>query len=281
MPSTQPFDPAAASGESNYRGSQGLTLNEVSINGDAEAVETPPGSGKFVRKGGYFRKRILIGAPKDEKPEEMRLEAPVRLIFLKIRRKLVERGDKGKILRATGEHNTKYDAVTLYAEGKPVEDGVASDLREKYSNLRTIQVVYALLLGTNEPELVRFIARGSSLGSESKAETTTDFYRYLGSYGKDEHVYEYETIVEPVLEQGLKAYYAIDFKRGAKVDEHTYALAMQHLKAVHEKCVEQDTARAAKIAKAGTVPADDVVPDAEASGLQYPTDDINPDDIPF
>lgn len=275
---TENFNPAEASGEQNYKGTPGLTLNEVSINGDGDVEETTPG--KFVRKGGYFRKRVLVGRPKDEKPEEVNLGEAPRLVFLKIRRTLVERGDKGKVVRSTNEHNSKYDAVTLFADGKAVETGVAGDLRQKYPNLRTIQIVYALLLGANEPELVRFLVRGSSLGSEAKADTTTDFYRYLGSFGGDEHVYEYVTVVRPVLEKSLKSYFAIDFKRGERLEPALYDVAMENLKSVHEKCVEQDRARAQRIARSATAaPTDDDTEEPSEAG--YPTGDVNPDDIPF
>jgi len=271
------FDPVAASGEQNYKGGQGLILNEVSLNGDAEAVETPPGSGKFVRKGGYFRKRVLVGSPKGEKPVEENLGGSVRVVFLKVRRKLVERGEKGKIIRSTNEHNHKNNRVFLYEEGREPIAGVAAALRERFEKLRTVQIVYALLLAAGEPELVRFIVRGSSLGSESKAETTTDFYKYLGSFSSNEHFYEFETIAQPVLEQGLKAYYAIDFKRGQALTPELQQIALDKLREVHEKCEAQDEARAQKFAK-----GEDIVEDEQKeTGIEYPKDDINPDDIPF
>lgn len=276
----QPFDPAAASGESNYKGAQGLTLNEVSLNGDGDVREVSPG--QFIRKGGFFRKRILIGAKKDEKPEEENLGNPVSVVFLKIRRKLVQRGADGKIVRSTSEHNDKSDAVLLYEAGKQQpESGVAADLREKYEGLRTVQVVYALLLGhpTEEPELVRITIKGASLGSESKADDRTDFYSYLGSFKGDDHFYQYETLMEAVLENGKKTYFATNFKRGSKLSENNYAYAMNKMRLVHEKCMEVDTTRAARIAKGATVE----IPDApeDVAGVDYPKDDINPDDIPF
>ena len=56
------------------------------------------------------------------------------------------------------------------------EDGVAADLRTKYTGLRTVEIVYALLLTVSGCELVRIPVKGSSLGSEVKADTTTDLY---------------------------------------------------------------------------------------------------------
>jgi hypothetical protein len=280
MTTETPFDPSVASGESNYNAPRPLELNEVMLNGDGDVNEVTPG--KFERKGGYFRKRLIVGNPKGEKPEEVNLGTEVRLVFLKIRRRLVQRGADGKIVRSTTEHNAPNESVFLYEDGskQPVA-GVASDLRTKHEGLRTVQHVYALLLGAKEPELVKLVLKGASLGSDVKADGVTKFYEYLGSFGK-EHFYEYETVLKPVFEQGKKSYFAINFVRGEKLDAATYALAMQHMKAVHEKCVEIDTARALKIARGVT---SDIVPDGEAApeetGVEYPKDDINPDDIPF
>jgi hypothetical protein len=275
------FDPAKASGETNYNAPRPLELNEVMLNGDGDVTEVSPG--KFERKGGFFRKRILIGNPKGEKPEEVNLGTEASVIFLKIRRRLMQRGTDGKIIRSTNEHNTPNESVFLYEEGsKEPKIGVATDLRKEHEGLRTVQVVYALLLGEAEPELVKVVLKGASLGSEVKAEGVTKFYEYLSSFGKGEHFYEYVTLLKPVLETGKKSYFAINFVRGEKLDEATYALAMQHMQAVHEKCVEIDTARAVKIAQNISI---DIVPEpvenVVETGVEYPKDDINPDDIPF
>jgi hypothetical protein len=281
MTNDEQQDLAAMSGESVYRAPRALELNEVSLNGDD-------------RDGGYFRKKILIGKPKDEKPEEIHLTKPaddkhppdaLTVVFLKIRRRLIERGKKGEILRSTSEHNHKGDVVSLFeANSKERITGIASDLREKYEGLRTVQIVYALLcVGPNEPELVKLIVKGASLGSEAKAESTTDFYSYISSFNGDEHFYQYKTKLTPVLEEGQRSYYAINFERGERLSEKSYAFAVEKMKEVHAKCVEIDAARAQRVVKAATV--DDVVlepeEESEPATVDYPKDDINPDDISF
>jgi hypothetical protein len=194
------FDPREASGESAMRGARPLELNEVSLNGDGSVSEIAPG--QFKRKGGFFRKRILIGKPKDVKPEEIELGQEITLVFLKVRRRLVERAREGEIVRSIGEHNSPSDAVTLYENAtKQRFNGVAKDLREKFPNLRTVQVVYALLVtATAEPELVRLIVKGASLGSEVKAEGVMDFYQYISSFTGDDHFYQFKTELSPILE---------------------------------------------------------------------------------
>lgn len=279
------FNPDEASGHADSRTAEPLILNKVSLNGDGDAEEI---DGKLVRKGGFFRKTILINAPKDEKPEEINLGTEVTLVFLKKRRKLVERGAEGKIIRSTNEHNTKQDAVTLFhKETNKRENGVAVDLREKYPNLRTIEIVYALLVeGAKEPELVRLEVKGASLGSEEKAETTTDYYKYLNSFKGDERFYHYKTVLKPVLEKGKKSYFVIDFNRGEKLSDKSYEYAMDVLRDVHMKLVEADKIRASRIGKFAEAPADDM-PSSFRDGTRVPAgeedvpQEVTEDDIPF
>ena len=285
------FDPVAASGESTYRAPRPLELNEILINGDADVEETSPG--QFTRKGGYFRKRVLIGKPRDQKPEEVKLGATVPVVFLKIRRKLVQRSQGGQIVFSTNEHTSASETVDLYGgEEGYLRSGSAKAIREANPGLRTVQIVYALLMGVNEPELVRITVKGASLGSEAKDDKTTDFYKYLSSYGKDEHVWEYVTNLSAVLEKGQKTYYCMDFSRGDKLDPTFLKLALDKMKEVHMKCVEIDTARSQKRSVDSNnrpvheedINADDAPSDpapAAEPHPAYPDKNINPEDIPF
>lgn len=277
----QEFDPAAASGEQNFRGVRPLELNEVLLNGDD-------------RDGGFFRKRVLIGrADRNTKPEEIALTrtpaegenaAPLSVVFLKIRRKLVERGKGGEIIRSTNEHNHKGEVVTLYESGtKNKQTGVASDLRERFEGLRTVQIVYALLLtNPHDPEVVRLVLKGSALGSEVKNDNVVKFYDYLNTFSGEDHFYNFKTILQPVIERGKKTYYTINFQRGDRLSDAGQKIAIDRMREVHVNCLEVDKARAAKVVAAATV--DDIVPEAledVEEGVDYPKDDINPDDIPF
>jgi hypothetical protein len=280
MTNENELDLATMSGESAYRGARPLELNEVSLNGDGDVAQTATG---YQPKGGYFRKKILIGKPKDEKPEEVKLGESITVVFLKIRRRLIERGKDGEVLRSTNEHNSKNDAVTLFEGSGRAGNrtlGIASDLRERFEGLRTVQIVYALLIAsTSEPELVRLVIKGASLGSEAKADGVMDFYQYLGSFTGEQHLWQYKTILSAVREEGRKTYYAIDFKRGDALSERSLEFAVEKLREVHAKCVEIDTARATKMVKKDVVAAPEE--GAQEEEPTYPADDINPDDIPF
>lgn len=280
---------ADMSGESTYKGKQALQLNELSLNGDGAVKEVSPGN--FVRQGGFFRKRVLIGKARDERPEEINLGDRIEVVFLKIRRKLVERGNKdGEIIRSTNEHTHKGEAVTLFDSRTNTKTfGVAADLRERHEGLRTVQIVYALLLQGGKQELVRLVVKGASLGSEAKAEGVMDFYRYIGSFGKDEHFYEYKTVLTPVLEEGKQPYFAINFMRGDRLHDDAMVFVVQRMKEVHANCVEIDATRAAKMVTADIPveeqPKEDFYEDAPVDDapplIDESTGEVNPDDIPF
>lgn len=272
---------AEMSGEGTYRTPRSLELNEILINGDGGVERQADGT--FKEKGGYLRKRIKIGAKKDTKPEEINLGKSVQVVFLKIRRRLIERGEKGTIICSTGEHNSPDSLTQLYVSlSKERYTGVASELRSRFPGVRTIQVVYALLLGVNEPELVRVIVRGAALGSEAKAEGVQTFYQYISSFPKGEHMYEYVTVLSPIAEKGQQDYFTIKFDRGERLDDVTQKFAYAKLEEVFENCKAQDQALAEKVAALpqATVKSETTVA-SSGPGIDYPKDEINPDDIPF
>jgi hypothetical protein len=80
--------------------------------------------------------------------------------------------------------------VSLFnTQTKTSETGIAADLRQKYDGLRTVEIIYALLcIPGLVSELVRVPVKGSSLGSEAKADTTTDLYSYICSFKGKEHL---------------------------------------------------------------------------------------------
>lgn len=248
---------AAMTGQSSVQGSPKLVLNEVLINGDPDA--------------GFYRKRLWVDKG-EGKPEEEDLGKNLNVIFLKIRRKLVERSKKGEIVRTTNEHNTVQDTVTVYEEGKEVFSGNAKEARTRFEGMRTVQVVYALLIHpTKEPELVRLTVKGASLGSEAKAKETMDFYQYVSTF-ENEPILNYITQLGVVREEGVKPYYCMTFARGPKVEKLLPA-AMEKLQEVHT--YTEKTAKAAPV-PAAAVPAMDDFAEYEAT-----TDEPNPGDIPF
>jgi hypothetical protein len=239
-------------GEANYTSAPRMVLNEVLLNG-AE---------------GHWRKRIWVNKADDAKPEEEKLGDKVQVVFLKIRRKLVERGRDGNIARTSNEHNTVNDTITIFEEGKEVYKGNAKQAREAYPALRTVQVIYALLLGGKEPELVRLTLKGASLGSENRPKEYPDFYQYIGSFGENSIV-EFVTELGVLSEKGKMSYYSATYTKGATVASE---MVQEPLLKVHTYTTQADNLRAKN------TPAKEEIAD---DAIQYPEEDINPEDIPF
>lgn len=227
-------------GQENYQGTPRLVLNEILLNGDGDIEEV---DGKIVHKGGYFRKRMWVGKKEDAKPEDVRLGDRVKVIFLKVRRKLVQRSNDGQIVRSTNEHNTVHDIVDVFESNQSVFTGSARAAREKLDGLRTVQVVYALLLdGTKEPELVRVTIKGASLGSDARPKELPDFYQYLGSFGNTP-LCSFITELGCVLEQGKKKYFTMTFAQGDRVADDRMPVVIEQLQAVQEHTVKADARR--------------------------------------
>ncbi|GAO38358.1 hypothetical protein SCH01S_14_00220 [Sphingomonas changbaiensis NBRC 104936] len=247
-------------GQTNYQSKERLVLNEVLLNGDK----------------GYLRKRVWVGRTKAdemEKPAEIELGKTANVIFLKIRRKLVERGGKGEIVRASGEHNTVNDIITIYENREEVFTGPAKEARKLYPQLRTVQIVYALLATpSTEPELVRITVKGASLGSDAKPEGVFDFYQYLGSFG-DDAICDWITKLGVVEENGMKTYFAMTFQRGERVPERLTDLVLEKLQFVHDYAMKYDAGKIETVKEAEQR--------QDEPAIEYPSDEPDPNDIPF
>lgn len=220
-------------GQANLQSTPRLILNEVLINGDPEV--------------GSYRKRLWVGKG-DGKPVDEDLGAKIATVFLKIRRKLVERGRDGQIIRSSNEHNTVNDSITLYEDNKEIFKGSARDARAQFEGLRTVQVVYALLLtGVPEPELVRITIKGASLGSEAKPKEVMSFYDYISMF-ETEPIINYVTNLGVVKEIGRKPYYAMTFEQGKKV-ESNMPLVLEKLQAVHDYTSKYDKGEVPSVTK--------------------------------
>ena len=152
--------------------------------------------------------------------------------------------------------------------------GVSERIIGKYENgLRASHLNLGLLRTTFE-------------GSEAKAEGVPTFYEYISSLPDGEHMWEYSTELHPVIEEGAKTYFAIDFKRGAKLEERTLSLAKTKLMDVALNCRKVDEARAAKIVQGAKVEtaapvAEEDLGNDEETGYVPPSEDDILSSIPF
>ncbi len=180
-------------GEEHYRRPERLNVNEVRLNGST----------------GIFEKNYKDG---DEWKRES-LGTELEITILRLRRRL---NDFNSQLRSS-EHNSKNDNIILFGKNERIK-GIASELREKYKGLRTENLAYSLLNG----ELIKVLIKGASLGSKDQSDERVSFYEYLNSFGKDEHVWEYKTILKTMKEKkGAQTYYTLHFVKGEKLSNLT------------------------------------------------------------
>jgi hypothetical protein len=267
---------------------EGMKLNKIALNG---------------RDGKFVKTLLLNEKVKDEEGKEVfdkkDLGKELEIVMLKHRRFLSEFDPKGNS-KQTNEHNTKNDYVTLFI-GREKEQGIASELREKYPKLRTVQVVYAFIPSLNET--VRLEIKGASLQSESTAKGVLKYYDYLGSFDNDEHSWQFKTKLSLVKEQGNAGpYYAISFVKGDKLTDEQMDKVASLIKEIHTVTKAQDDYSLSRIDKgiiktpeereeervakfkANVKEHNAKVDKGEIATVQiqdYPEEEINPEDIPF
>lgn len=260
-------DLSTLTGESNYKKAPKLNLNQIALNGQT---------------GSFTKKLMLEEKGEDGKYQKQDLGKELEVVFLKHRRRLFQYSATAHSFE-TNEHNHKDDRVMLYG---PNEKGIASELREKYPGLRTQQIVYCFVPKTGET--VRILIKGASLGSESTADGVMKYYDYLGSF-KDEHSYQYKTILRPIQEQGkLGPYWCVSFVRGEKLTDTQLEKVAEKIKEVHAEITKMDdyfkNKNASEIIKAedgsGSAPSA-TIEDVQIDDDGYPDDNIDPADIPF
>lgn len=278
-------------GEKVYN--RGEDTNEVSLNGDnGRFTYFNRNQERDATTGKYKHEPLDAGVTLkfDEKTGEKEIveTKPLKVVFLKIRRTLSHYHPEGGSMGTT-EHNTKHDTVILYGPGKGEKHtGVAEQLRVTFDKLRTLQKVYAYF--PERQEVVRVVAKGASLGSKVKDPNILKFYDYIQTFKKPDHFWEYFTEITPVPEMGPKGiYFAMSFKRGEKLKTEQLEKVKGLIREVHAQVQEND----AKVAQraGGTdkievadIPGADIREDdfgPSDTAIEYPAEDINPEDIPF
>lgn len=211
--------------------------------------------------------------PETNKYPQEKLEGNVDVIFIKVRRKLME-GNQDGIVCSTSEHNTTGDVVKLYQKDGASRVGLAQDFRDENDRLKTEQIVYALYNGN----LVRVSFKGTSLREINK---TDGFYGYLQKFNKDKPFFFYKTRLSKV--QSDKGYYGFRYQCSSEpIDEATKEVVIEKLKEIHAICEEYDAGITNSKPSTAPAPTQATGPvDTPSDGVQYPDDEIDPDDIPF
>lgn len=246
-----------------------MKLDQIAINGN---------SGVF--------KVLEFTKPKNtanDKIEVQEFDKGIDVVFLKIRRKLVASKmveGKVEVQFQTNEHNNKNDLVEVW--GKKSDEGTAEQMRDKYPDLKTQQIVYVRFGG----KIMRLVVKGLSLKSlESDTQELSrplGFYDYISTFKNNEHFWQFKTKLSAearVAESG-STFQAIVFERGVALTEEQINEVVENIKTVHAFTTKVDEYYG-NTQKKTTLPVAKVAPKIGTTDVEYPTDDVDAEDIPF
>lgn len=179
---------------------------------------------KFNGQTGKFKKLENKDGKYLEMPEEKKNPEG---IVIKVRRSLQAFGKDIQLF--TNEHNSIADKLVLFEKSKDqngktktvmIDEGMTKDLRDKYQNLRLMQVFY-ILIGNKRYKLN---VKGKSLSN------LFDFYAELSK--TNSHIFEFTTKFKVRQEESqLGSYYALAFERGEDVELEAVAKEIKKLDA--------------------------------------------------
>jgi len=273
-------DLASMSGETTYQSVRLPVLDEIGINGN---------DGKFYVKRKTLPKEKVVdefGETKETYPKEA-LGKTVELVWLKLRRQLIEKTNEG-VVRQTNEHNTKTDVVSIYHyNGQATEHGIlASEINGDdglYPKMKVHQLVYAMDIATGH--LYKLVIKGGSLSMQERPKEATLFYGYISSMGKDEHFYTMTNVMtSTIYKTSLGAKYYADFTKGRVLTEEEKATVKENMTRLHAIITEYDKSKVT--VKADPINATSTAPLVEGKGMELPDIDygdtgVDVDDIPF
>lgn len=231
---------------------------------------------RFNGNTGQFRRVGLDG-------EETDLKTPVNIVVLKKRSSLSSFRGATKTLPAesmfTSEYDSVHDEVALFQNlgGKTsfLMNAPVSAIREKHQLLKTSNILYVLF----QKEVHKLEVKGGSLGA---------WFDYLNSL-KDDGKHSFEVISSLASEKRKNeslgtTYYSITFEALDKdVDLDVIEAKQQE---VAEALAKIEAYSNSRRSASGTTFAAERAEAEEAfngagAGVDYPDEEINPEDIPF
>ena len=183
--------------------------------------------------------------------------------------KLTPDGDGYKVTSSSEYDNKHEDEVVIFGED---DRGLAKDMKEKYG-LGTQRILYTYL--PDHKQVVRLNVKSSALdGSDNP--------------NGEKGLFEYQNEIEELLElpidfvtefgtarrEGRVNYYAMTFKKARELSETERESCVEKLTNIHENT------KSVKVV-ATEQQLDQVAEAPQEKKVDYPTEDIDPDDIPF
>jgi len=232
------------------------------------------------------------------------VKLPLTIVPIKYRMTMEQKtGAKGEILvLKSSEFNGKMSDKVVISRFSPEGKVLAkygpmtvSEARGQFKSadgknaLRDKAHVYAL----HNDELVRFVVKGAGLWEDrsgltnGKTEASRTPYPYLNEYfstfAMNDPYFLYEMKVTAAYrDHGTVKFYRPVFERGARITPAVEAVVLEHLEELHRYFTDMDKATAEFVPSASpTAPASVTTGETVPAMPAYPTDEINPEDVPF
>lgn len=198
-----------------------LNTSQPAMLAKRKAIRLNGNKGHFVFTDLTAQKSETDGYPTKESTQ------PINVVFLKVRRRLMQGSPNDGIIAFTDEHDNPNDFTTLYVkEGNQKITGIASELREKNDKLKTEQVVYVVFDG----EIQKLSVKGLSLRDKDNKGGGGGFYEYIST---NQETCRHYTTLTPT--QGEKYSY-ITFTKGKALKEKEQAEVFAMMRQVHDDC---------------------------------------------
>lgn len=250
-------DIAKMTGQNSGEKVTAYKLNEVRMSGD----------------DGSFSFRCLLSEKKDGKYVSQPLGKTVDGVILKMRWRLAKYNEPPAQSYMTSEYDFKTtDTVIEFSTKKK---GTAAQIKEELG-LGSQRVLYVYVPA--QKEIVRVIVKPSALSSENNPGKEFGLFDYVQSFtdeniGVHEFVTQFGSVHRPDKNGNKrKDYFAMTFTRGRALTETEKEKVIGLIREVHEKTGATAFAEAYN---------GEPETNNEAPGIEYPKDDIHPEDIPF
>lgn len=264
-------------GQGNQERVEPLILNEIRLNGE---------TGNLTLVDLLGGKKDKEGNP-DEKGKfiERGVKAPIRGVIIKMRWKMQKWDNKLEKYITTSEFDNKNtDEVVVFGSK---ERGLAVDIKAKY-DLPSIRVLY--VYSPVQKQTFRIPVKASALTGDKNPNGEKGLFDYESELTKKNldicFVYTKFDIVhrEKNIEKKIKqSHYTYSFSEDGAVPIEEHGTILEQVNSTWEKTTGQAKNFAKTYAEAGKSEPDYNEEDyhTPANDIQYPTQEIDPNDIPF
>lgn len=275
---------AEMTGASNFQRPELPRLDEIQLQGSYKESTVDKDTGETIKPGTFKFTDRTSTKESGYLYTNKQLDSNLEIIILKIRRDM-QQYRKGEDMLRTSEHNTKKDKITLFGAKEGIVRGTAEEIRDRYQQLKTRQILYAFVPSLNK--VCRVVIKGTQqMKSETEKGERAGLFDYLRGFNKNKSVHQYVTKLSGMKIEG-EDYYSVHFSEGEKLDAEKLARVEEMIKELYTRIKEVDDyyvnqKTQSNITPDSQVQADDI-PEIQMDEPMEDDlgDDINPEDIPF